>query len=515
MLSNNTPYGGFLGGFIEASIEKPADGLNGDCIVHYSGEYSKYEMTVKLVNGIREGKALIVNEGIPYLLLEYKQGSLTGVMVRYNESGSVELRGHLVNGMESGLFEECDGSEKVVWRGYYRNGVRDSEVVESERLEGYYDEKSVESGLLLSIAQYDDSLHDKNGRCMEYENGDWVGEWMYENGVKRRPTREYRNGTLTIYDDKGTKTFEGQLSKEEVNDGFYGHQPMEGVYGFFKEVDSHGNVVSVAEYDALREKKNGRCFELEDGEVKRLCLYHMDRFIRVVQEFNGSTMIEYDENGRKVYEGEFNGDMENGFVRDGIGKEYRIVEKTRRSISSTCKSLLCCWMRKRGNELTTKTYPEEVIEGMWNNGSILILNPLTIKKLKIKNDCYNDSSVTELKLSGLIRLKRIVTGNNCFGKVRLFVLDGLSELESIVIGQWSYTYAKTDVDIQKSERTDGHTCIVNCPKLKSIQIGDSSFGDYYSFELNNLPALQYIDIGERCFYYSPSFSLTGLTGWVA
>ena len=51
---------------------------------------------------------------------------------------------------------------------------------------------------------------------------------------------------------------------------------------------------------------------------------------------------------------------------------------------------------------------------------------------------------------------------------------------------------------------------MNCPKLQSIQIGDGSFYDYHSFELNNLPSLQSIDIGAYCFDRAPSFSLTGL-----
>ena len=89
-------------------------------------------------------------------------------------------------------------------------------------------------------------------------------------------------------------------------------------------------------------------------------------------------------------------------------------------------------------------------------------------------------------------------------------MNGLFELEGVMIGKKSFTYAKTDYGIWKSERTDGHLCIVNCPKLKSIQIGYHSFGDYHSFELTKLPSLQSIDIGERCFYYAPVFSLAGL-----
>ena len=110
---------------------------------------------------------------------------------------------------------------------------------------------------------------------------------------------------------------------------------------------------------------------------------------------------------------------------------------------------------------------------------------------------------TEFILRGLPALKSIVIGDDCFGKVRVFELDELSELESVVIGERSFR-------IDKKERSDGSYRIVNCPKLKSIQIGNESFRDYHSFELNNLPSLQSIDMDDYCFYYAPSFSLTGL-----
>ena len=85
-----------------------------------------------------------------------------------------------------------------------------------------------------------------------------------------------------------------------------------------------------------------------------------------------------------------------------------------------------------------------------------------------------------------------------------------NELESVVIGESSFTYAKTDDGVKKSTRSDGSYSITNCPKLKSIQIGNGSFSDYSSLELTNLPSLQSIVFGECCFYHAPSFSLTGL-----
>ena len=85
----------------------------------------------------------------------------------------------------------------------------------------------------------------------------------------------------------------------------------------------------------------------------------------------------------------------------------------------------------------------------------------------------------------------------------MFELDGLCELESVVVGQKS-------LRMSASERSDGSYQIVNCPKLKSIKIGNESCEDYHSFELNNLPSLQSIDMGKYCFYWAPSLTLTGL-----
>ena len=122
--------------------------------------------------------------------------------------------------------------------------------------------------------------------------------------------------------------------------------------------------------------------------------------------------------------------------------------------------------------------------------------------LIIPNGYFNGNNIASFNISNNEELKSIVIGDYCFGKVRVFDLDGLSELESVVIGESSFR-------IDKYERNDGDYRIVNCPKLKSIQIGHNSFQDYHSFELNNLPSLQSIDIGHYCFDWVPSFALTG------
>ena len=69
----------------ERSIELPADGQNGECIVHYRGSYDKYEMRVILANGKREGEAVVHNDGVLVAVLEYKNGRCVKEVLYENE----------------------------------------------------------------------------------------------------------------------------------------------------------------------------------------------------------------------------------------------------------------------------------------------------------------------------------------------------------------------------------------------------------------------------------------------
>ena len=363
--------------------------------------------------------------------------------------------------------------------------------------------------------------------CELDENGKAKRGCLYENDTMIRVVIEFKGSKMVEYDENGKKVYEGKWFGD-MKSGFLCHERMEGMSGYFKEEDSSGQLISVSEYDELNVFKNGKCFEMENGKVKRVCVYENGVVKRVMQEFNESTMTEYN-NGKRVYEGEWKGGMKNGFVREGKGKEYEKDGETA-LYSGQWKS------GKRDGKGTEYRDGHALYTGEWKNGmrngegkemdgngrvmwsgkwangkykntvmtpSSLTSNPLGVEKLRIGNRRYNGGSVTELKLSGLARLKRIVIGDECFGKVRVFGLSGLGKLESVVIGQDSFR-------IGDYERSDGSCQIVNCPKLKSIQIGHWSFSDYHSFELSNLPSLHFIGIGVECFEYAPSFSLTGL-----
>ena len=106
----------------------------------------------------------------------------------------------------------------------------------------------------------------------------------------------------------------------------------------------------------------------------------------------------------------------------------------------------------------------------------------------------------------LDNLESIEIGNDCFGSVQTFQIDGLNQLKTIKIGNNSFTKEKNGWDYDKSKSFH----ILNCESLESIQIGEYSFIDFGGeFELKNLPQLQSIQIGSFNFY-SSSFVIRGI-----
>ena len=105
----------------------------------------------------------------------------------------------------------------------------------------------------------------------------------------------------------------------------------------------------------------------------------------------------------------------------------------------------------------------------------------------------------------------IEIGNDCFGSVQTFQIDGLNRLKTIKIGEKSFTKRKNDYGNDESKSFH----ILNCESLESIQIGKYSFSDFgEDFELKNLPQLQSIQIGMVFSlsnnFYSSSFVIRGI-----
>ena len=147
---------------------------------------------------------------------------------------------------------------------------------------------------------------------------------------------------------------------------------------------------------------------------------------------------------------------------------------------------------------------ESDIEDYEGDGS----EPLNIgiKHLKLTDRC----KLAYWNVSLFYCLESIEIGNNCFGSVLTFKIDGLNRLKYIRIGMNSFTEKKNGWGNKKSKSFH----ILNCESLESIQIGEFSFSDFGGkFEMKNLPQLQSIQIGKvgskSCNFYCKSFEIEG------
>ena len=79
-----------------------------------------------------------------------------------------------------------------------------------------------------------------------------------------------------------------------------------------------------------------------------------------------------------------------------------------------------------------------------------------------------------LKFDNCSELRELIIGDDCFMNVNQFDLNGLNSLQSIKIGNNSFTTDKNS----GGENNCRDFCIKNCNRLESIQIGQYSFSDY-------------------------------------
>ena len=112
----------------------------------------------------------------------------------------------------------------------------------------------------------------------------------------------------------------------------------------------------------------------------------------------------------------------------------------------------------------------------------------------VVDDGVSDSGITGFDLSGFSKLKRLEIGNDCFAYVEEVKLIGLSELESVVIGEKSFTKYKDTY--HTTPDPNRHFYLKNCPKLKSLKMGHHSFMDYTVCEIENVDALEVIEMGD-------------------
>ena len=139
-----------------------------------------------------------------------------------------------------------------------------------------------------------------------------------------------------------------------------------------------------------------------------------------------------------------------------------------------------------------------VYDGEWLNGDRLTTTVTItpemgvfhnhIEELIVSDGSCNGEEMRLLDLSLMSSLKSVRVGSECFSYVEEVKMIGLSELESVEIGEDSFYYSDSTLC--------SCFCVKDCPKLKSLKMGKHSFIRYSTCVIENVNALEVIEIGD-------------------
>ena len=107
----------------------------------------------------------------------------------------------------------------------------------------------------------------------------------------------------------------------------------------------------------------------------------------------------------------------------------------------------------------------------------------------VDNNACNDKGSSQLNLSFFSNLKVFEVVDYSFSFVDEVKLIGLSHLERVVIG--SHCFRK---DLK--ENSDRHFYLKNCERVRELKMGCYSFSDYSVCEIENVPSLEVIEMGD-------------------
>ena len=133
-----------------------------------------------------------------------------------------------------------------------------------------------------------------------------------------------------------------------------------------------------------------------------------------------------------------------------------------------------------------------------------------VSELVIASKCCNEGEVKEVDLGIFMSLKVFEVGDKCFKNVDEMKLIGLKQLERVVIGKSSFTKSGYDADKDGMD-PNRHFYLKNCERVRELKIGHHSFSDYSVCEIENVPSLEVIEMGDlnekSCNFFTASLEL--------
>ena len=199
----------------------------------------------------------------------------------------------------------------------------------------------------------------------------------------------------------------------------------------------------------------------------------------------------YDSENRRVYEGFRIGEVN---VCYGI-KYYSDIQKVEYEGE-------WCDGKRWGRGVQFDRNGKTVFEGEWTNdeqaSKRVVLNEenqllhSSIEELIVQDHSCKGRGWHVLDLSFMPKLRVLEVGDECFDNVDEVKLIGLNQLERVMIGKNSFTLFKT----RYGHNPTRHFFLKNCERVIELKIGHESFASFSVCEIENVPSLEVIEIGE-------------------
>ena len=337
----------------------------------------------------------------------------------------------------------------------------------------------------------------KSGRCSLFYKGIIQLSWKEVNGV--------RVGGFTLYE-------KGKALRSEDWNGLGGkeHRCIENCKnGLELMIEGNGVVYRGGFDDVESMKREGRGMEFDEksGRVLRCGVWKNDELFQIEKECESEeVMIEYAiEEGKEnvsvlnrhpVYEGGYVFDEEKREVlRHGEGCEIDtntgIAVKEgvweRGELKESVELFDGWYVKREGNVVFD--WGKRVEIHNWNEWENVNKR---VTELVIPSNCCNDEEWSVLDVSRLKWLKSIEIGDECFENVDEVKLIGMNQLERVVIGKNSFTWYKDDYEYDANR----HFYLKDCERLRELKMGRYSFSDYSVCEIENVPSLEVIEMGD-------------------
>ncbi|KAK8830898.1 hypothetical protein WA577_003599, partial [Blastocystis sp. JDR] len=116
----------------------------------------------------------------------------------------------------------------------------------------------------------------------------------------------------------------------------------------------------------------------------------------------------------------------------------------------------------------------------------------SVEVLIVDSDSCNEKSYTLLDLSSFSNMKVFEVGDYSCTFVNEVKIIGLNRLESVVIGKNCFTKHKNSWGNDPNR----HFYLKNCERVRELKMGCYSFSDYSVCEIENVPSLEVIEVGE-------------------